>query len=810
MELPYPIYLNKRLIKVVFIVSPKDFTIDVFRNIFDYNVGKYGGRFNPIIFSDGREFSEEVWEFLKDFDPDIISFLVKPQKKLLQKVEDLLSPYSVEVNDHKHISFHDQLPIINHPTADLIQRASVYHHPEKKPFVFFNIKDLTSEKLKEFLHFNFGTYQDYFLNQMGEKIDAKVVYTVDTAESVNSALLDLGDTHKSFVFPIQLSSVPNQISDVDYAQGNEHFTVIVGDSPYDLLHYWNRVLLIPQWMRPDICHVWLSPEVAEDEKLKEGLQLFFRQRSSRTGNDNNGRMINFVSFSLSEKRLQKITDSLGEKTWCGKKAIVFSPKQIFPNYGNNKDYFDVRPGMDLYQAYSREETIVVEDPKLPAGVQGGHWMLDLYIQYRPERYKYTNLRHWWRVPNRNQLTQAFFPYKKARIQHNGIPSVVMETKSSFRPDESNLNIKIPEDREIISSLIFGQNRPLYTSDARAGIIDNRTYFHTQRSDKGRYLQGIIGLFGGLNQVYYQFREPYWKGIFETLSLSNPSSDEDKKITILNKLKKSLKSIPTNKTEREDELKWLADHILFQSKQHGKSGKEETFDFFLKEKIRIVHEGLKAQGKSIKLSKERLHQFEEEVLKEVEDLVDNNILLMGLKPHCPSCGYANWFHVDDIKQKAECRGCGNIFNLAPEVSWLYRLNSLVESGVRQHGLVPVLLTLGELYDEARSSFIYSPSLDIYKRIGKKWKHLGDLDIVCVKDGQFIFGEIKQSSSLFKKSNFEESLELAKRIKPNILLFSSMDGEKTKVIEDGIKNLKEKLEPLGIRVVWHEAHRISYQY
>jgi hypothetical protein len=62
-----------------------------------------------------------------------------------------------------------------------------------------------------------------------------------------------------------------------YDSTSEHFTVIVGDSPYDLLHYWNKSLLIPQWMRPDICHMWLPVEVAEDEKLKEGLQLFFRQ-----------------------------------------------------------------------------------------------------------------------------------------------------------------------------------------------------------------------------------------------------------------------------------------------------------------------------------------------------------------------------------------------------------------------------------------------------------------------------------------------------------------------------------------------------
>ena len=258
------------------------------------------------------------------------------------------------------------------------------------------------------------------------------------------------------------------------------------------------------------------------------------------------------------------------------------------------------------------------------------------------------------------------------------------------------------------------------------------------------------------------------------------------------------------------MKWLSEYILISSKEHGKSGKEVNFDFLFKEKIKLVQEFLTIQKKSTTIDKKRTQQFKEEVYREVKDLVDSDILLMGVKPHCPSCGYANWLHVDEMKQKPECKGCGTSFNLKPESSWLYRLNSLVESGVRQHGLVPVLLTLGELQDEARSSFIYSPSLDLFKRVKKSYTHLGDLDIVCVQDGQFIIGEIKQSSSLFKKTHFEEALKIAKQIKPNVLLFSSFDGKKTKVIEDGIKMLKAKLEPLGIQVVWYEARRISYQY
>lgn len=231
---------------------------------------------------------------------------------------------------------------------------------------------------------------------------------------------------------------------------------------------------------------------------------------------------------------------------------------------------------------------------------------------------------------------------------------------------------------------------------------------------------------------------------------------------------------------------------------------------MREKIKLVQEFLKAQGKSEVIDSKSKLQFKEDVYREIKDLVDSKVLLMGLKPHCTSCGYSNWLHVDEIKQKIECKGCGNIFDLNPDPSWLYRLNNLVESGVRQHGLVPVLLTLGELQDDAHSSFIYSPSLDLFKKQKKDYKHLGDLDIVCIQDGQFIMGEVKQSSSLFKAKHFEEAFKLAKQIRPNILLFSSYDDKKTKLIEDNIKLLQEKLEPYGVKVMWHEAQKISYIY
>lgn len=790
---PYPIYVDKRPIKTAFLIDPKSLDKDTFNNLFNFNFEKWNGRFNPIIFTDGKKIDEKSWNFLKNYDPDVIQSLVIIQKPLLKKIEDSLSPFTIELNDPKnHISSGSTQYIrFGHPTQDAISKIAPKYMWGESDFILFNLEKTNTELLKKFIHYNFGTYDYPFLPQISQKLTTKKEYLIEGSESLNTALLELTSIRKNSVFPIQLSTIPNSCKDVAYNKLNEHFTVIIGDSASDLAYYWNRSLIIPHWMRHNICHIWLPVELARDEKLKEGLQMFFRQQTSRIGN-NDGKAIQFVSFSLKKEELEKIAKTLGEKVWGPSKTII-NPETT-PDYGEYKKFFHIKSGMDFYQAHSKEENIVINEPELPLGVQGGNWMLDVYIQYRPERFQHTNVRHWWRLPNRNHLTQLIFSYKTARIKENGIPSVLMETKSDFKPDEANLGIRIPDDSDMIRSYIYGQNRPMYTGDPRASIIDNKTYFHTQRSDKGRYLSGLIGLFKGLASAHDQFSEKYWRKMFDVLSHQNLKGDEEKKKVIFNKLKKRKNNFPKDKAEQDEELTWLAEYTLSLSKEHGKMGKEVSFQVFLEARQKDFEEENKKQKWNRKFKEE-----ENQLKGELEDLIEQNILFMGIKPHCPSCGYSNWFHIDEIKQKNECEGCGHVFTVSPEQTWFYRLNSLVQAGCSHHGLVPVLLALGRLQDDARSSFVYDVSLDIFKKVKKNFTHLGDLDIVCIQDGKFIIGEVKQTIGLFKQSDFDKAFKIAKLIKPDKIIFSSIDKPTPKITKS-VQELKDKLSPFEIEVEW----------
>jgi len=56
---PYSIYIDKRPLRIAFLIDPNQTDFEQLDAIFEYNHGKWGGRFNPIIFTDGSTIDEK-------------------------------------------------------------------------------------------------------------------------------------------------------------------------------------------------------------------------------------------------------------------------------------------------------------------------------------------------------------------------------------------------------------------------------------------------------------------------------------------------------------------------------------------------------------------------------------------------------------------------------------------------------------------------------------------------------------------------------------------------------------------------------
>jgi len=805
--LPYSIYVDHRPVRVAFLVDPNG-DKEWFEAILEYNKDKWGGKFNPIILCDGKELTSEWWDFLREYDPDIIQSTVSLEEDLLKKLHTFLTPYSIQQysgEGHYVRADNDYISIL--PTQQNISWVGRDMFDTKSNLVIFEFDETTPVEIKEFLGRNFGILENnqmtcYPIKKCLEGCNTKT-YKITNLESLNEALLEWGEFHTKVVFPIQICSLPNTFKDVEYGGDDEKFAVVVGDSFDEFAYFWNRTLSIHDWMRTGITQLLLTKAFAENEILRPGLGKFINKFTGQTGN-NNSHGMRFVSFSLEETEIKSISDLFNGSTWHPKTFAKFNSPQV-PKFSDYSSMMYLKKGLEFYRANSNEEHILINEPDVKEGMMGGeYWVADVYIQFRPERF--TNIigkDYWWQLPRRNSLSNDLRIFNKpTRINSAGSFSIILRRRSGFFPEENKVVIKIPDDNDVFHGLLCGEGYSFVGKDQRERFL-SRPFYAVRKSDKGKYFLGVINLFPDFLNAHHFIQERYWRRMFEIMSNKGKSKDEESKRNIYNLLKKNIDS--EHDFKKEEDLSWLSEHVL----QLTKTSAKQEIDLKI---TRFIDEAKKETEEYNNKEKQNKFEFYENDLKEkISELLELNILLVGVKPKCPHCGYRIWYHINEIRQAINCRGCGYEYNIQAEEPWQYRLNSLVRSAFGSHGTLPVLLVIGQLMFEARNSFIYSPSLDLLSKpeTGDKLIHYGEVDLVCVKDGKFIIGEIKQSVSLFKKSDFDKMLELAKKIKPDTIIFSSLDREPSQSVKSNIDRIKEELKDLEVEVVWYPIDSWAFE-
>lgn len=801
---PYSIYINHRPFRIAFLVDPAD-EQGWFDTIFEYNRGKWGGRFNPIIFSDGKTIKEPWWKFIRDYDPDIIYSTIDLSEELKEKINIFLTPLSIESNVIK-----SQVPYINIdkdplsilPTQKNISSVANDLFEDKSSIVLFDIDESTPGIIKIFLSRNFGILKDdqmtvYAIKRCLQNCNKKI-YKIKDYETLNEALLDLGQYNTRVIFPGQICAIPNSLKSAKYDYQNDNFSIIIGDTPDELAYLWNRTMFLQNWVRTSITQIWLPISLASDERLKSGLGKFINRHAGQIG-QNNHSLVKMVSFSVDEDELKKILESFNSAIFQPKKSEKYQELQI-PVFRNNQRFFLPR-GLEQFRAYSTEQHITVKEPSVEEGAMGGeHWFVDMYIQYRPERFlRIQGVDYWWQLPKRNGLlSDLHFFNKPARINEFGMFSVLMSRRSSVYPDENTIVLKLPDEMHVFNILICGESYKC-RGDERQRFF-SRPFYFTQRSNVGKYLSGILSLFPDLLSAYSLIEDRYWRKIFEKMSNQNPSKDQIQLTRITNTLKKKIGHGQDLKSERS--IVSLSELVLKLAKEHSKEDVELTFEEFKKEAEKETDEYNLVNKNTTPIA------FDEGGLSDqVADLISKNILLKGVKSACPHCGSRIWYHIDEVKQQMICKGCGYGFSLNTEEAWYYRLNSMVKSGFAFHGIFPVLLVLGQLLrHDAHSSFLYIPSIDLFQEIkrldgSKEIKHWGEIDVACIVDGQFVIGEVKQSVSLFKDSDFTKMAELARLLKPDVIIFSSMDKDPNALVKENIEKMRNDLADLEVDVKWY---------
>jgi hypothetical protein len=456
--------------------------------------------------------------------------------------------------------------------------------------------------------------------------------------------------------------------------------------------------------------------------------------------------------------------------------------------------------MDLYRATGTTERLTLQEPDLSQGPsQGDCWMADIYLEFRPERYPTIHGRDvWWQLPRVNELAAHMFQ-RPSRILRTRYPSVLMKR------GDRHLDIALPDDITIFAQLAMARNGPYYTTDARhnqSGPGLGRAPFpYARRSEKGRYLSGLLDLFEGLFAACNTLEERYWRRMFNLLCGRTGEKDSALLERVRNKLRKQLGANRSGFYEDDKSMAWLTEYVVDVARGLPNASRELEFrDFDENAKRELADFNARQTGEAWAYS-------EANTVRALTALTERGVLLMGLQARCPACGYRAWHLIDDAKQTMRCGGCNAAFSMPPEQRWHYRLNSLVRAAYGEHGLLPVVLVLGQLLMDARTSFMFAPCLDLFE----DWEKgpVGDLDIAAIVDGRFIVGEVKQSRGLFDEATFAKMEAIAKRLIPDVLLFASMDREPSPFIARQLELVSATLRPLGIVVRWYQLHEGKFE-
>jgi hypothetical protein len=808
----YSVFVHKRPITYAFLIDPdKDQWPEQVDAICQYTLDKWRGRFNPIVPTNGEMLGPEWWTFLKKIDPDYVISTTAISKSLKDQLNTEIYPIDVEVPTANQLDAKPRISTFNEtmrvvPDSSTLQRLSRIPFPLPPPALLMNLQPgwTCDVDVKRFVLRNFGSYPDIVYWNHVLKDVPHINYCVDTKADLIKALVELGRPEAKVVYPIQVSSLdgPTLYVDYQYEHSYDVFGLIIGDTYAEQVFSWNKVFFASSVNQSHrLSHMWIPLSFATDAEFMSALGNWLRRMSEN---------VHLFSFSVSKEELTKFAESLDPPEPDGKFVLKsnlyrtvtadqamplpkFSAGHSFSFWQGYSPQFEPPKSAEHFRGYGSEEEFEVGTPQLNELRPGtGHWIADVFIEsdvnrFSEETHSRSGVTFWWRLPRKNYIAQRIFN-SNARVASNGIPAI------QLAPKDPRLRFDLPDDIQLIRMCTLGD-----VHGRMAGRVESTvpSIDWAQLSNNGRYLNGFISVFGGLAQAHGILSERYWRAMLGQLSGRDLANDQRLHKRVRDKLKKRITPDLT-RSEKITNFENLTDYVIQVARELRLEGTSRNFSDF-------VNAATEEHDEFKKQEEVEWEYNDESVQRELSWMLRTGALQMGFDLTCPRCGSVNWTVIDNVRQEMICDGCRFRYSIPAEPRTSYKLSSLARHGILSHGLVPVVLVLGQLLRSAQSSFFFSPCLDLLQRVPGEpstYKRLTDLDIACIKDGKFVVGEVKSNQAHFELEHCLRLGEIAKAIHADVLLFSSLDNETTRATQEIVSKVKEQLKDSKVDVGWYQ--------
>ncbi len=808
---------NYRPLRIAFLIDPAHTSDELLNSIIEFCLEKWGGRYYPIIPCDGSSITQSYWSLLEFVDPDIIYSFVNLDKSLIEKFEFSISPFGFYVrvpDENNRAIFHgsdleNPLPneflikdihrVFRAPFYSMKNQLSVFKMDSKNNNYSFILRNFGYLKYLLEIYMKLG--DDKWSIELKDEYKEIDAFEIDTDRDLSDILQEISNK-RNLIYPIFLSEIPGSLPPSDYGDRDRGFLIGIGDDIQTYLYLWNRIHILDEHLRRNLSQILIPDYVFKNpdelESIKELMKNNIYQDSSGT-ND-----LRIISSSKSREELADIVDFFKKDTYWRIDIKCSSEDFEFPTIKKDKIIpISYKQSGNIHN-FNDSTTFIPNIGPIPTeskhSFHSFHWMIDIDLPYRPELFFYTNIGYLWKLPRRPGITYLFNK-NLSRITSQGSISFIASS------NEKSIQISIPTEKTVFWHLISPYYHYRYKRDVRQR--KETEYKNIGFSDKGRYLSGVLDLFPSLWHAHRCFSNNFWRNIFYYLSNIKQKKEKNQLKQLQNKVRKAYDRAIKNYPANADKTSELLSSYLQNLMREEKYERPITFDYFYD----LAKKERKAFLSTIE-KKEQFNYTDEELKTElreaIQDLIDSNIIFQGIRPRCHHCGFRNWYDLSEVKTDLVCKGCHARFKFPAESQWFYKLNELIKRTMLYQGVLATLMCLGHLLEDSRESFIFIPSICLFKEYDEQ-DPTAELDIVCISDGDFIIGEVKNSAKLFSIMDFNKIEEVAIKIRPDKIIIFAFEGPYDNAIRL-TDNLKEKMKSYDIEVKfirpWDYINEPSY--
>jgi len=723
---------SNRPIKIAYLVPHDETAVNhmVVDAVFHESYTRWAGAYTLVIpTSSGKFLHSEYGAWLEFFDPDFVYTYVELEASLVETIDGLCSPISFLRHNTRGVSpddrgWHAFLPdwgiyfaavssVTMVPSPHAQNPSFMDREPEGEITIATQYPNGIKSRL---LSDNFGTafhpsavtypIPGLFrtLCLVPPDLPKNHIAGTERCTSISEMLAAISSRKVLTIarFAMAHSETIPRVEPYRWAQS---FNLFVGSTLLDRVHFWNARQFTPSYAA-SLGSLVLEVEFFSDAESVIQLGQYLNKKNY-LGQNNSPARVSIRSYSYTEAELLSIAEKLRKHTYNF--VSVEKPFNI-PVLPEEKDLREayLRESIDTttFKLTEDTNTLTAKEPShfayLPPRLKGlatGQWIIELAIQRHNNLSKYSDV-DTWVLPKRRAIVRAFTrKLGKVTSRHRLAVLPVSENfpfNSGSSNKECSYSLSLPDDETFFRFLLLDIFK--YPEDDVRVLLARTAYDDLAISDKGQNLRGVISMFDNLSSAYEVLTNKYWR---EVLRAGN---------------ERSVRNLIFSRGELES---------------------------FLPNDL-PTKEALKAKLHLSDVGKVRKYLMEN-LTDTLEYLIRANVFYYVHHWRCKYCGHTNYRIFDNMKLKNSCEICSQEYLAPIDLVWTYQLSEFVFRSLVTHSGLTVLWTLGYLQDRfGPESFWYIPEVDLYEDHAAPEKKK-EIDILCVRGGKFIAGEVKRSAS-----------------------------------------------------------------